>query len=208
MDNKNLVHSLYLNKLQTAVIYEGCARNIKPFSETLFNLFFAFSRQDMQQALLIHGMMVELDKQNFFGSDAPVKVWRINGIGDQKKGEEEKEQSVTSLVAEWSKSLRECELYTIKIIDDITSESSRLMDMSQEFLNFSDLRVISEERINVIMDVKSMSDKQLIFSRPEQNTQWKCLYCGFIMTGATAPETCHCCSRPMSYMEKGNWFIG
>lgn len=207
MDNKSLIHSLYLNKLQTAVLYEGCGRSIKPFSETLFNLFLSFSRQDMQQALLLHGMMVELDKQNFFGSDSPVKVWRVNGIGDQRKGEEEQEQSVTSLVAEWAKSLSECELYCIKIIDEIASESSKFMDMSQEYLNFSDLRVISEERISVIADIKNMSDKQAIFSRPEQNTQWKCLYCGFIMTGATAPETCHCCSRAMSYMQKGNWFI-
>lgn len=207
MDNKSLVHSLYLNKLQTAVLYEGCARNIKPFSETLFNLFFSFSRQDMQHALLIHGMMVELDKQNFFGSDAPIKVWRINGIGDQKKGEEEQEQSITSLVTEWTKSLRECETYCIKLLDDIASESSKFMDISQTYLNFSDLKVISEERINVLANIKDMSDKQIIFSRSEQNTQWKCLYCGFIMTGATAPETCHCCSRPMSYMEKGNWYL-
>lgn len=207
MENKSLVHSLYMNKLQTAVLYEGCAKNLKQFSEGLFNLFLSFSRQDMQQALLIHGMMVELDHSGCFGAETPVKIWRVNGIGDMPKNEDEEEQTITSLVAEWTKSLTDCEKYCVECIDKINFESRKFMDMSQDYLNFSDLRTISEDRINVLKDIKSMSDKQMIFSRQEQSTTWKCSYCGFISAGADAPEKCHCCSRPMSYMQKGNWFL-
>jgi rubrerythrin len=38
------------------------------------------------------------------------------------------------------------------------------------------------------------------FSRPEE-TQWKCLGCGYIHRGKKAPEKCPACVRPQGYFE-------
>ena len=39
-----------------------------------------------------------------------------------------------------------------------------------------------------------------VFQRP-QETRWKCRNCGYVYTGAEAPEFCPCCKHPRGYFE-------
>lgn len=43
-------------------------------------------------------------------------------------------------------------------------------------------------------------EKELVFKK-ENSTAWKCLNCGFIYEGDSAPVTCPACAHPQSYFE-------
>jgi rubrerythrin len=40
-----------------------------------------------------------------------------------------------------------------------------------------------------------------IFFKREKKMRWKCLKCGYIHEGETAPEVCPCCKHPQAYFE-------
>ncbi|HHW11141.1 MAG TPA: rubrerythrin family protein [Firmicutes bacterium] len=40
-----------------------------------------------------------------------------------------------------------------------------------------------------------------VFRRDDPNTRWKCRNCGYIHTGAEAPQVCPACAHPQSYYE-------
>ncbi len=44
-------------------------------------------------------------------------------------------------------------------------------------------------------------DKKIVFSRPGEQKVWRCLNCGYIHYGDTAPESCPACAHPQSYFE-------
>ena len=71
---------------------------------------------------------------------------------------------------------------------------------------FDAISVAEQHHEELFRELAANIEAQRVFSRPE-SMRWKCLGCGYIHQGGTAPDMCPACVRPQGYFEllSTNW---
>jgi rubrerythrin len=70
--------------------------------------------------------------------------------------------------------------------------------IAQQFLRVATVENGHEARYNKLAaNLKS----EAVFERAAADTRWRCRNCGYIHTGAEAPDTCAVCKHPKAYFE-------
>lgn len=207
-EQKIAVKTLYLNKLQTSLVYDVGARRLKSYSEGIYRILSAFSSQDYAHAIQVHGIMDELetmvtDRDNVAGL-VSVAVVPLGKVAERKQDEEDKDLFFQS-TREWSTSLSNYEKRTLAILASIQNKEQEFVEFFNDHIWLGGLMSVSEDRMRVLSDLESRADR--IFADGRDRTAWRCTYCGYIETGAEAPEECPCCRQATSFFERGNWRI-
>lgn len=68
------------------------------------------------------------------------------------------------------------------------------------------IRVAEQHHEELFRELAANIDAERVFTRPEA-MRWKCLGCGYIHLGESAPDKCPACVRPQGYFEllAHNW---
>ncbi len=65
---------------------------------------------------------------------------------------------------------------------------------------FSSIAVAEKQHEKRYLELKANIDNERVFKRDEPVT-WRCLKCGYVHTGTTAPKVCPACAHPQPYFE-------
>ena len=79
-----------------------------------------------------------------------------------------------------------------------TAEEEGFKEIAAKFKMVGAVEKAHEERYNKLVE---RVEKGEVFDRPGVKV-WKCLNCGHLHVGATAPKVCPVCNHPQSYFEE------
>ena len=65
---------------------------------------------------------------------------------------------------------------------------------------FSSIAVAEKQHEKRYLELKANIDNERVFRRDEPMT-WRCLKCGYVHTGTSAPKACPACAHPQAYFE-------
>lgn len=201
MADKAPIHGLYMEKLQTSLLYWGAARQLMSFSDKLSELMNFFAEQDRTHAIYLQAFMVELDDMDASAAPIIMDVHRIRGLGVK---EEQEDEAIGKVLNNWMESLAAHERVVIQKLASIQENHPDLVEMSARHIHIDGLRLISEKRAASMERIVSLNAAGQVFARPEK-TRWKCRTCGYTYQAESAQETCACCQAPQSGMQAGDW---
>lgn len=208
MQERKFISIIYLDKLQSSLLYREAGRSLKEFSDAVYERFSEFSAQDMVHAVALHGMMGALAAKH---PDLSAEILITPDIIDQvgAKRQEDEETDYFGMARMWIGKFRIVEDRICKLVGEIENESQNLLDFSREFISLTGLRVISEDRLSALRDLenKIRSEKCQLFNRSDENQLWKCLNCGMSSVGPEAPQECPCCLAPQGTQAAGDWRV-
>lgn len=207
--DKRYFQLLYLDKLQTAFIYQCAARKLKGFSEIIYDRFAEFSNQDTCHAIGLHAVLVAMDHDDPKNQEVTLNVDRIEGIGLANSSEEDEGQELfISMCKDWTTTLSALERRAEKLILEITQEHPDLAEYSTN-CGFSVPRLmnVSSERIFALNDIQRRVQAGQFFRRKDENQRWRCFSCGYVDEAPEAPEKCPCCNAGQNAQVAGDWKI-
>ncbi len=65
---------------------------------------------------------------------------------------------------------------------------------------FTSIAVAEKQHEKRYLELKANIENDRVFKRDEPVT-WRCLKCGYVHTGTSAPKTCPACAHPQAYFE-------
>jgi rubrerythrin len=79
----------------------------------------------------------------------------------------------------------------------LDAEEEGFTELAELFRKVADIEKEHEMRFRALIE---NIEKEQVFKK-EEVTVWKCINCGYIMEGDSAPDKCPVCNHPQSYFE-------
>jgi rubrerythrin len=206
-DELSKLNGLYLDRLQTAFLYNFASTMVRAFSEDLASRFSAFGRQDANQALCLHGFLCDPRALAHYVT-AEVSPHLVKGViatqaqgADEKKAAREHEPKET--VLNFLQTFFDIESQILAKLQDL-DPAGALMEASGDYLSLSWLRAAVEERAATLERMAAVVRAGL-WARKRQGP-WKCLNCGLVVPeDVEADEVCPCCKVEQRYLARGDF---
>lgn len=203
--DKKPIELLYLQKLQTFLLYDFGARKLKGFSEAISMRLIDFRGQDLVHASHLHGLLCHMDTVDQSESLVGVSPYKMKGLGEPQ--EEDDEELFMTMTKEFMSSFIAYEKQVETTLHLINRNHIDIVEMARDYITIDGLLLISAERISVFEDIERRVQDGRLFVKPKEDSIWRCTNCGATEIGAEAPEECRCCMSDMAFQKAGNWNI-